>query len=122
MTDAELAVVDIAEAYEEYGSNIILIKSTNEIRDRRGILITPATVLNIPKKAMIGTFATDKLLKKLTSDQLKSYSLSVRFQTTEDINDIDYKIKFLNSTYNIFLIDKKILQNTILKYEVLLKR
>lgn len=122
MTDAELAVVDIAEAYEEYGSNIILIKSTNEIRDRRGILITPATVLNIPKKAMIGTFATDKLLKKLTSDQLKSYSLSVRFQTTEDINDIDYKIKFLNSTYNIFLIDKKILQNTTLKYEVLLKR
>ena len=122
MTDAELAVVDIAEAYEEYGSNIILIKSTNEIRDRRGILITPATVLNIPKKAMIGTFATDKLLKKLTSDQLKSYSLSVRFQTTEDLNDIDYKIKFLNSTYNIFLIDKKILQNTILKYEVLLKR
>ena len=122
MTDAELAVVDIAEAYEEYGSNIILIKSTNEIRDRRGILITPATVLNIPKKAMIGTFATDKLLKKLTSDQLKSYSLSVRFQTTEDLNDIDYKIKFQNSTYNIFLIDKKILQNTILKYEVLLKR
>ena len=122
MDDAQLAIEDIKQAMKEYGSNVTIEKSTDEVRDSYGNVITPATTVETNLKALIASRAADENLSKLTKDEKQSYNLSIRFYTTKPINKQDYTVAYNGETYQIVNIFEKVLQNTVLIYEILVKK
>jgi hypothetical protein len=122
MSEATETIVDIQEALAEYGSSIIIKKSVNEVRDAYGVVTTAATSTTENTKAFIKRYATNNIFMKLYQDFINSYDLSIRLYTSQIINKEEYTISYQSQIYNIVDIEKKILQDEIIYYDLLVKK
>jgi hypothetical protein len=122
MSEATETIVDIQEALAEYGSSIIIKKSVNEVRDAYGAVTTAATSTTENTKAFIKRYATNNIFMKLYQDFINSYDLSIRLYTSQIINKEEYTISYQSQIYNIVDIEKKILQDEIIYYDLLVKK
>ena len=122
MSEATETIVDIQEALAEYGSSIIIKKSVNEVRNAYGVVTTAATSTTENTKAFIKRYATNNIFMKLYQDFINSYDLSIRLYTSQIINKEEYTISYQSQIYNIVDIEKKILQDEIIYYDLLVKK
>ena len=122
MSEATEVITDIQEALTEYGSSIIIKKSVNEVRDAYGAVTTAATSTTENTKAFIKRYATNNIFMKLYQDFINSYELSIRLYTSQIINKEEYTISYQSQIYNIVDIEKKILQDEIIYYDLLVKK
>lgn len=120
MNDAQSAIVDIQDALTEYGTDITLntitIGAYNPITDT-----TTSTTVSTAMKALIKNSATQHTAEVFKlQNPTSSYDYSLIFYSTiePEINDT---VTISGKTFKIVFVDKMILQNIIIKYEVLVK-
>jgi len=133
MTDAQLSIIDIEQAFNEYGSSITVSKVTNSVYypdigslisdginflecatmlQCSDIMICSDGITNIQTKAIIGTFDITQLNENIHKDDVvfKFYTAqTIEYSDTITYNSIEYKI--VN-------IKPKILQDTVIFYTV----
>jgi len=119
MTDAQSAIIDIKEALAEYGSAITLISVTQTgYNPATGGTETTASTST---KAIIKQYASTELSARVADNvALNSYQLSAMFYF-DGVVDIGDRITFRGETMNIIYVMPLYLQDTVIKYEVLLK-
>jgi hypothetical protein len=121
MNDAQSAIIDIKDALAEYGSdvtlNTITVGAYNPITDT-----TTSTTVSTPMKALIKHSATAKTAESFRlQNPTSSYDYALMLYSTiePEINDT---VTIGSGVFNIVFVDKLILQNTIIKFEVLVKK
>jgi len=120
MQEALDAIEDIKEALNEYGSDMVLnVIEKGEYNPTSGAskTVTPVNIKSIINKQP-SSFAQAKADE---DNKLKAYEFSITTYTDQDI-DKDDNIEFNGSKYDILIIIPSILQNTIIKYEILIKK
>ena len=110
MSEATDAIIDIQEALEEYGSDIVL-KSVTEGAYNPVTGETTDTVVTTNLKAIIKDFAGEELI----NDSIGVKDLKFMIYFASEIKYTD-TITFDSKVYKILNIDKTILQNTNLLY------
>lgn len=115
--DALNAIVDIKEAIAEYGSTIKII--TNEQTDYDPYEGATVSRTEIPTKGIIKRSSTNEALNK----SVDNYELSIMFYSSNEITT-DNLINYKDNDYEIVPngLAEKILQDTTLIYEALVKR
>ena len=115
MNDAQSAILDIKSALDEFGSSIIFRKVTQGVYNPLTGLTD--TYSDESLKAFINKNASEATQRAFSND----YERSITFYT-ESIPTKQDKIVFNNEEYKILYVSPTILQDTILKYEVLISR
>lgn len=115
--DALDAIIDIKEALEEYGSDILIVTLEEGAYDP----YTGATTIRTekPTKAIIKSTTSNESLAKAVD----TYELSIKVYSATEIT-IDNLINFRGNDYKIVPngLDSKVLQNETLLYELLVKK
>ena len=111
MSEATDAIIDIQEALEEYGSDIVLKSVTTEGTYNPATGETTDTVVTTNLKAIIKDFAGEELI----NDSIGVKDLKFMIYFASEIKYTD-TITFDSKVYKILNIDKTILQNTNLLY------
>lgn len=123
---AKRAIQTFKNGLVKDGTDIVLIKLA--VVDENGFNPDEGTapILEPEARTTIRAFtfsnATDETLSKLTSDELSSYSMALKLYTTEPLDKVKYKIEYRGKLSEIFFVNEKILQDTTIMFEVLLKR
>ena len=112
MFDALDAINDIVEAIEEYGSTVTLNIITAGVYDT-ATGETTSTVVSFPTKAIPSNYTSREI------DNTNIHATDLRFKIYySGVIDYTYKIVFDGKTYKLMNIDKKIMQDTNLLYEI----
>lgn len=119
MSEALKAIEDIKKEFEIYGSDVTLNKIVNGAYDP-DIGDYTTTVTTIPVKAMISSTASYKMNELLLQSNA-AYDMAIKFYHDEEITK-DWSVAFDGDTYNIVRIEKKILQDVTMLYEVAVKK
>ena len=120
MSDATEAIQDIIEAIEEYGSTIRIATETETGYDP----YTGATYSTTYEdtKAVISKHASKSMSEVMEANRITSaYDLSIKLYTTTELTKAN-KIVYDGDTYEITFISDKILQDTRIIYELLIKK
>jgi len=121
MNDADEAIIDIIEAIEEYGSTIQIVTLTKVVpyNPYKGEEYTETIV---DTKALISNEATSKVNDNFIANNINSsYDLSIKIYSDIVITKSN-KIIFDGNTYEISYVSSKILQDTTLIYELLIRK
>jgi len=119
MQEALDAISEVQEALKEFGSDMVLNKVTLGAYDPTAGSSETITPVNI--KAIVNSSPSSMALAKSKDDDvLKDYEFSIMTYTDQGIDKED-KIIFNGDEYDILLVIPSILQNNIIKYEVLIK-
>ena len=117
--DAKEAIVDIAEAIEEYGSDVSVrtITKDQSLYDPRN---PSAGIINtdVPTKALINTEASKDLATSMPKELIGTYQIAMKLQSTTPITKAN-KIIYDGKVYEILYPSKRVLQNELLMYEIL---
>ena len=123
-SDATEAIQDIIEAIEEYGSTIRIATETESGYDP----YTGATYSTTYEdtKAIISSLATQRVQEAFQNISkiegvISAYDLSIKLYTTTELTKAN-KIVYDGNTYEITFISDKILQDTRIIYELLIKK
>lgn len=120
-TDALEAIKDIKEAIEEYGSSIILrLETQNQATYDPRSPDTGVTVTDTPMKALISTEASKDLATSMPKDLIGTYEIAMKLYTTLELTKA-YKIVYDGKEWEVLYPSKRVLQDTTLMYEVLVK-
>ena len=122
MSDAQEAILDIAEALEEYGSNIVIrtiTKGDLSTYDPRNPT-SNETITDVDSKGLIYSTATKDLAMTMPKELLNNYEISIVLQSDTPITKANIII-FQSVEREIVFVSKKILQDLVLSYEVLVK-
>jgi len=116
MSDATDAIVDVVEALDEYGTDIVLRTVTEDSYNPH----TGPTNSNVdkPLKAFIKEFASHQLSQQFSKD---TYDLAISTYDTSAITKT-HKILYGGQEYNIVYVSSKVLQNETIIYELLIAR
>lgn len=124
MTDAQSAVIDIQDALSEFGSVITLHKVVFGTYDpATGVAAETITTTNI--KAIVTKWASEHVANafKMQSEiegTTSSYELALMLYHTEPIEK-GWRVVFRGDTYEVIFVMPSILQDTIYKYDILVK-
>ena len=119
MTDADEAIIDIRDAIATYGSNIIIRTTTKDpsqydpYNPNSGIV-----TVDTPSKALISTEASTDLATSMPKELIGTYQIAMKLQSDFVITKA-HKIIFQGKTFEVLYPSKKILQDKVLMYEVL---
>lgn len=113
------AIVDIKEAIAEYGSSIKIATESETGYDPYSGATYTTTYTDT--KGLVGRTASSDLQIKIRSDLIGSYEMSIVLYIDSEITK-DNNIVFKEEEYDIKYIDKKFLQDTLIKYELLVAK
>lgn len=122
MNDAQLAIIDIKQALEDYGSDIkirTITKGSLADYDPRNPT-SGETKIDVSTKAIVRTQATKDLAVTMPQDLINNYETSMVLYSDTNITK-ENKIVFEGLVKEIVYINKKMLQNTTISYELLVK-
>lgn len=117
--DAKEAIEDISEAIEEYGS-YVTIRSVTKDQSTYDPRNPSSGIVNVdtPTKALISTEASKDLKTSMPKELIGTYQIAMRLQSTEVITKA-HKILYDGKVYEVLYPSKKVLQNEVLLYEIL---
>ena len=113
MTDAQIAINEIKKALNEYGTDIVLRKVTQDGYDP--LTGESITVSDYDLKAFVSNVKADDV------EVIGDYEMSLMFYTELEVTKKD-EIVYNGNIYKIIFVKPTILQNTVIKYEVFVKR
>lgn len=114
MSEATDAILDIKEALQEFGTDIVFQKTTAGSYSPTG---TTTTKVEYPTKALVSKESIRRTLTSFVGDYEFSFVLYLNFIPTKGD-----KIKYKNEIYNIVYVAPSTLQNVDMKYEILGKK
>lgn len=114
MSEATDAILDIKEALQEFGTDIVFQKITAGAYSPTG---TTTTKVETNTKALIKKQATKETQRAFLGDYEIAFMLYLNFIPTKAD-----KIKYKNEVYNIVYVATSTLQNADMKYEILGKK
>ena len=123
MSEALDAITDIQAELLEYGTNISIRTYTEgSYNSYTGSI---ETYTDVPTKAFIQSVSTgqvlNSLMQNLASTTIGDYDLTVKCCSSSVI-DKSHKIIYNLEEYNIMYVNSKVLQDTTLIYEILIRK
>ena len=124
MTEAQSAIIDIQDALAEYGSTITFKKASQGTYNPNSGAVD--TYEDVELKAIVRREATERVvnafqdLSKIENSEA-SYDIALMFYHTEKPTKKD-RISFNGDIYKIKYVSSTILQDAVIKYEVLISR
>lgn len=120
MLDVDYAIDDIVEALDEYGSAVTLRNIVSGAYDP--LTGSSTTTTDYPTKAFINKLASESIQGQIRLNEAYSgYEMSITLYSSHAI-DSTWRVLFNSVEYKIILVVPYTLQNTIFKYEILVKR
>ena len=116
------AIVKIKKAIDKYGSDIKIVTFVSGSKNSYGGVVKSKSNSYEITKGLISSEASESVDTAYRGgSKTNTYELSIKLYSESEINK-DNKIVYLGHEHKIVYVSSKVLQNTTLLYEVLIKR